>query len=100
MLLSLGLVLGALLLAAPAHAQIARVKPGKVDAANRRALREANRTDAPYKDSHLEVPRERLKRGASDPQIPEGSDALRFKKGVAPNVKEGNIFGIRRKKKP
>jgi hypothetical protein len=99
MLLSLGLAAGLLLAAGSTQAQIAPPKPAKVNAANRRALREADRTDAPYKDTHLGVPRERLKRGGSDKQFPEGSDALRYKRGTAPNAKEPNIFGIRPKKK-
>lgn len=52
----------------PAWAQISYASPGKVKAANRKALREARKADAPYKDTHLDVPKSRLKRGSSEPQ--------------------------------
>ena len=100
-----GLLLAAvacLLAASAAQAQIAHEKPGQIKAANRRALREASRTDGPYKDSHLEVTPARLKRGASAQPLPEGSDELHYKNGPAPNVKPPGILGamgIRRKKK-
>ena len=83
--------------ATPAHAQIAHEKPGKVKAANRRALREARRTDAPYKDTHLQVTRDQLKRGKSEQPAPEGSKDLRFRDGT-PTVKEPGFLGLGRKK--
>ena len=83
--------------AGTAQAQIVAEKPAKIKAANRRALREAHRTDSPYKDSHLGVTRERLKRGESTQPLPEGSDELHYKNGVAPNVKPPGILGLRRK---
>jgi hypothetical protein len=98
-LLSLVLGLGLLLAHEAAQAQIVREKPGRVKAANRRALRESNRTESPYKESHLQITRERLKRGTSDQPQPEGSNELHYKNGLAPNVKEPGLLGIRRKKK-
>jgi hypothetical protein len=83
----------------PALAQIVREKPAQVKAANRRALREAKHTDAPYKDTHLDVSKRRLKRGNSEQPPLEGSDELKYKTGKAPNVKEPGILGLRRKKK-
>ncbi|GAA4368049.1 hypothetical protein GCM10023185_40430 [Hymenobacter saemangeumensis] len=83
----------------PALAQIVREKPGKVKAANRRALREARKTEVPYKDTHLDVSKDRLKRGSSEPKATQHSNKLDYKHGIAPNVKEPGIFGLRRKKK-
>ena len=96
-----GLLLAGLLGHHAASAQIVREKPGQVKAANRRALREAQRTESPYKDSHLDVTPARLKRGQSTQGAPEGSgrDKLRYKTGTAPNVKPPGFFGFRRKKK-
>ena len=84
-----------------ASAQIVHEKPGQVKAANRRALREAQRTESPYKDSHLAVTPARLKRGQSTQATPEGSsrDKLSYKTGTAPNVKPPGFLGLRRKKK-
>ena len=89
----LGLLSGPL-----AHGQSAHERPGKVKAANRRALREANRIDSPYKESHLDVTRDQLKRGQSTPNVPEGSDKLKYKTGTAPNVKPAGLLGLRRNK--
>lgn len=81
-----------------AHGQIVEEKPGKIKAANRRALREAKKTDSPYKDSHLDVTRDQLKRGQStQPQL-ETSKAVDYKKGTAPNVKPPGFLGLRRDK--
>ena len=89
----------ALLSAPAAQAQIVREKPAKIKAANRKALRDAQRTDSPYKDSHLDVTPDRLKRGASAQPAPEGSEALRYKTGTAPNVKPPGLLGLRHKTK-
>ena len=86
----------ALLSGSAAHAQIVREKPAKIDAANRRALREAARAeDSPYKESHLDVTPDQLKRGASKHPQPEGSEELRYN-GTAPNVKPPGFLGLRR----
>ncbi|MBO2010458.1 hypothetical protein [Hymenobacter negativus] len=88
----LGLLSGPL-----AHGQIVREKPGKINAANRRALREAKKTESPYKDSHLDVTRDQLKRGQSTQQT-KASKAVDYKKGTAPNVKSSGFLGLRRDK--
>ena len=94
-----GLVLLVLLLAmAPAaRAQIVKEKPGRIRAANRRALREARTTESPYKDSHLDVTPDRLKRGASNEPRPATNRELDYKTGTAPNVQPPGLLGIRRK---
>jgi len=89
----LGLLSGPL-----AHGQIVHEKPGKIKAANRRALREAKKTDSPYKDSHLDVTRDQLKRGQSTQPQAEASKAVDYKKGTAPNVKPPGFLGLRRDK--
>jgi hypothetical protein len=80
-----------------AQAQIVREKPAQVKAANRRALREAKRTDAPFKDSHLDVTADRLKRGKSTQPQPDISQELRYK-GTAPSVKPAGFLGLRKDK--
>ena len=87
-----------MLLSPGAQAQIVHESPAQVKAANRRALREAQRTESPYKDSHLDVTRDRLKRGQSTQPLPEGSDELHYKTGAAPNVKSPGLLGLRRNK--
>ncbi|MGY3091208.1 hypothetical protein ACVWYF_004274 [Hymenobacter sp. UYAg731] len=87
-----------MLSAAPAQAQIERTKPGKIKAANRRALREDRTTDSPYKDSHLGVTRVQLKRGQSTQAVPETRKDLNYKSGTAPNVQPPGFLGLRRKK--
>jgi hypothetical protein len=96
-----GVLLGlmAMLGAQRADAQIVHKKPGQVKAANRRALRDAERTDAPYKDTHLNVKPARLKRGQSTQPQPEIGDELLYKTGTAPNVRPAGILGARRKRK-
>ncbi|GAB3875720.1 hypothetical protein GCM10028824_31810 [Hymenobacter segetis] len=84
--------------AAPAQAQIERVKPSKIKAANRRALREDRTTDSPYKDSHLDVTKVQLKRGQSTQAVPETRKDLNYKSGTAPNVQPPGFLGLRRRK--
>ncbi|MCI1187987.1 hypothetical protein MON38_11200 [Hymenobacter sp. DH14] len=85
-------------LAAPAaQAQIVKEKPGRIRAANRRALREARATESPYKDSHLDVTPDRLKRGASNEPRPATNPQLDYKTGTAPNVQPPGLLGMRRK---
>jgi hypothetical protein len=86
------------LLAPAAYAQIVKEKPGRIRAANRRALREARTTESPYKDSHLDVTSDRLKRGDSNEPRPATNRALDYKTGTAPNVQPPGLLGIRRKK--
>ena len=93
------LLVGILVLAgSAAQAQIVHAKPAQVKAANRRALREAARTESPYKDSHLDVTPGRLRRGASTQPAPEGSQEFRYKNGNAPNDKPPGLLGLGRKK--
>ena len=75
-------------------AQIVHEKPAQVNAANRRALREARRTESPYKESHLDVTPARLKRGQSTQPVPEGSSKLRYR----PNPHPADRLDQRRKK--
>lgn len=85
------------LLAPVAQAQIVKEKPGRIRAANRRALREARTTESPYKDSHLAVTPGRLKRGASNETRPATNRELDYKTGTAPNVQPPGLLGVRRK---
>ena len=93
----LALLLLAALLSPAAHAQIVREKPGHIRAANRRALREARTTESPYKDSHLDVTADRLKRGGSNEASPATNRQLDYKTGTAPNVQPPGLLGMRRK---
>lgn len=93
----LGLVLG-LGMALRAPAQITPEKPRRLDAANRRAQREARRTPAPYKDTHLDIARTRLRRGDGDQPRPDGAEALRYRRG-APVTHKNGFLGLGRKKK-
>ena len=94
-LLGLALALGGAL---RAPAQIAPAKPRRLDAANRRAQREARRTPTPYTDTHLDLERTRLRRGTGDQPRPAGADALRYRHGAPLNHKKG-FLGLSRKKK-
>lgn len=89
----------ALLGAQRAEAQIVHKRPGQVKADNRRALREAARTDSPYKDSHLDVKPASLKRGQSAPPRPERGEEVQYQTGAASNAKPAGFSGGRRKKK-
>lgn len=91
------LVLGLSMMATVAQAQIVQEKPGRIRAANRRALREARATESPYKDSHLAITPDRLKRGASNEPRPATSPELDYKTGTAPNVQPPGLLGMRRK---
>ena len=78
------LLLDGLLNSHRSSAQIVYEKPAQVKAANRRALREAKRTESPYKESHLDVTPARLRRGQSIQHLPKGSDKLRYKSNPHP----------------
>jgi hypothetical protein len=93
-----------MLLSGPvAQAQIVHQKPAKHKAANRRALRDAQRTTSPYKDSHLGVTPARLKRGQSDPPKLKPYDELDNEVDYEPvpvtKAKSPGFMGLRRKKK-
>lgn len=87
-----------------ASAQIEPQKPARVSAANRRALREAHRTDSPYKDSHLAVKPARLRRGQSTPpqakDLDEGDNEVDFEPEKVGQGKSAGFLGLRRKSKP
>ncbi|WP_310393693.1 hypothetical protein [Hymenobacter sp.] len=100
LLLALLLGVGALLSSRAAVAQIVHENPAQVKAANRRALREAQRTDSPYKDSHLAVTPARLRRGESTQPRPERSDELDYETVTGPPAKPAGLLNLRRRKKP
>ena len=87
----------ALLLASPAAAQIAPSSPSRQRAANRQALREARRTPAPYKESHLAVTRQQLRRGGSETLVPAAGEP-RFDHDGTPHVTEPSYPALRRRK--
>lgn len=83
----LGLLLSFALISS-VRAQIAPLSARQARAANRQALREASRTESPYKESHLTVTPQQLKRGSSEgpPGVanaaqlrPDGSPRKRMK---------------------
>jgi hypothetical protein len=87
-----------LLLATAAPAQIVPASPAQQRAEAKRALREADHTDAPYKDSHLDVSRRQLRRGAAErPARVVGEP--RFGRDGAPRVTKGKFLGLRRRPK-
>lgn len=92
------LLAGWLLLATTAHAQIVPSSPARQRADNRRALREARRTDLPYQDSHLDVARQQLRRGSTAPG-PRGADEPRFDRHGRPRGSKAGFPGLRRRAK-
>jgi len=94
-LLGLALGLGTVL---RAPAQIMPAKPHRLDAANRRAQRQARRTPTPYLETHLDIARTRLRRGNGDQPHPDGADALRYRHG-APVAHKNGFLRLGRKKK-
>lgn len=91
-------IIGASLLGSPAaHGQIVQQKPAQVKAANRRALRETRSTESPYKESHLAVTPDRLRRGESTQPRAETSRELDYRTGTAPNVRPVGLLGRRKK---
>jgi hypothetical protein len=87
-----------LLTTTAAHAQIEASSPASQRAANRRALREARRTDAPYKDSHLDVSRHPQRPGDSAPIKPAMSEP-RFDRDGTSHVSEPKRLGLRLRKR-
>ncbi|OWP61609.1 hypothetical protein CDA63_18515 [Hymenobacter amundsenii] len=101
------LLLGALLLAlaAPeARAQLEATSRGSQRAANRKALQDARRFDARYKESHLVVSKQELKTeaggrlAASPPH--DGRAGYRFGHDGAPRVSEPSRLHLRLRKTP
>jgi len=66
-------------------AQTEPISPARLRAANRQALREARRAEAPYKDTHLDAPRQHLRRGESEPVV--SSNTARFGRDGTPRVR-------------
>jgi hypothetical protein len=91
------LVAGLLLATAP-PAQIVPTSPARQRAEARRALRQAERADAPYKDSHLEVSRRQLRRGAAERPARVAGEP-RFGRDGKPHVTEPKFPGLRRRPK-
>ncbi|UOQ72907.1 hypothetical protein [Hymenobacter cellulosilyticus] len=95
-----GLVLG---ISTAAAAQTEDMYPARKRAENRRALRDARKFKAEYKDSHLAVEKTDLKPGAAaKPQQPnDGRESYKFDNAGVPRVSEpAHIgLGLRKKKK-
>ncbi|OGX83405.1 hypothetical protein BEN47_03700 [Hymenobacter lapidarius] len=98
------LALAMLLCGQAAQAQIEPQKPAQLKAANRQALRDAHRTESPYKDSHLAVKPARLKRGQSAPPqakgLNKGEPEVDFEPGKVGPAKPVGFLGLRRKASP
>lgn len=91
--------------AAPAFAQTEYSSPALQRAENRRALRDARKYKAEYKDSHLAVSKEDLRQGSSPgvAQPNDGRDSYKFDHTGAAYVREPIRLGLRpagKKKKP
>ncbi len=67
-------------------AQTTPTSPEQARAGNRQALREARHVEAPYKDTHLDVSREHLRRDART-RAPSSTDEPRFRRDGTPRVK-------------
>jgi hypothetical protein len=81
-----------------AQGQIGPTSPARQRAANRQALREARHAEVPYKESHLDVQPQQLKRGSSEaPKAVAGEP--RFGHDGAPHVATRKFPGMRRKPK-
>ena len=81
-----------LLLATTTPAQIAPTSPARQRAAERQAQRDARRTDAPYKDSHLDP----ASRGSAAAR-PHPAHEPRFGRNGAPRVRKPLLPGLRRR---
>ena len=91
------LTLALLLATATAHAQTEPSSPARQRAANRRALRDARRTETPYTDSHLGATRRTPKRGESAP-LPAVAGEPKFDRDGTPHVTEPKYPGLRLRK--
>jgi hypothetical protein len=95
LLLMLGLV------GLSATAASAQTQPINRRVENRRALRDARKYPAPYKDSHLAVNKETLKpgEGGRTPEAEDDARAYRFDKTGAARVSEPSPLSLRLRKK-
>lgn len=95
-----GILLG---VSTAASAQTDDMYPARQRAENRRALRDARKFKAEYKDSHLAVDKTALKPGGTGrPQQPnDGRESYKFDKTGAARVSEPMHvgLGLRKKKK-
>ena len=91
------LVTGLLLSSGPrVRAQIVANSPGRQRAENRRALRDAEKYPATYKDSHLNVTPAALRRGEPGHAQPrDGRGKYQFDKTGTPRVSEPTAPGAR-----
>jgi len=92
-LLSIGLMLNCI---TAVTAQISDKSLAQQRAENRRALRDAKKYPAEYKDSHLNVTHNALKRGEPGrPQPRDGRNQYRFDKTGTPRVSEPTAPSVR-----
>ena len=90
------LLLPALLLAASASAQTEYTTPAQHRSENRRALRDASKYPAKYKESHLAVTPKALKRGKTGTPLPRDSrNNYRFDRTGTARVSEPTSPGLR-----
>ena len=87
----------------PAWAQLESTSPAQQRVANRKALRDADKFNAKYKDSHLTVTKEELKHQGAGKQavlgpLP-GQDSYRFDRDGTPRVSEPSRVSLRLRKK-
>jgi hypothetical protein len=87
----------------PAWAQLEPTSPAQQRVANRKALRDAEKFNAKYKDSHLTVTKEELKHQGAGKQAvlapPPGQASYRFNRDGTPRVSEPSRIGLRLRKK-
>lgn len=90
-----------LVLALSCSAAFAQTTEVNQRAANRRALRDARKYPAPYKDSHLDVEKSDLKQGGGgrQEQPNDGRESYRFDNTGAARVSEPSTVNLRLRKK-
>lgn len=89
--------------AAPAWAQLESTSPAQQRTANRKALRDAEKFNARYKESHLTVTKQELKhQGGCKQEVlapPPGQASYRFDRNGEPRVSEPSRLNLRLRKK-
>jgi hypothetical protein len=97
------MAVGLSLASTPALAQLESTSPAQQRVANRKALRDAEKFNARYKDSHLTVTKPELKhQGGGKQEVvapPPGQDSYRFDRAGAPRVSEPSRVNLRLRKK-
>jgi hypothetical protein len=78
-----------------ASAQTVVKSPGRLRAENRRALRETKKYEAEYKDSHLAVNRDDLRRSQGRELPHDGRRRLQFDHTGTPKVSEPSRVNLR-----